>query len=509
MTLAPDRRRGLVIVLSLALALFVVGSLGYGAWFGFPVQDDTYMIRLLRLGGPDRIVSEHPDRPVYGVLLAAGARLGGERRAAYVAIGVAGWLLLAGEAIWLWLLLFPEWSSAWPAVGLAVVAPVVACVQFSTLTTLLPCVLPVMLVLLGVLLFLRVSAHDVGWGLGLAAFLLTLAATVLSEYGLATAAAAMAFLILLGRWRSSAWFGAGAAIGYLAFRALGVLSVRKETDPHLQLVGLLSRPWTRPFRVASAAWSAIVGAWGGAASKIQVDWASKSTLLAAVLGVGVASAAVAVWALRRDQPDVPSAGRRLLALGAGVVAGLYPAITIMGWPMRLIFETRYLLPALVFASCATVALALALARPRRAAAAIFLIAFLAGNALVLRAFEERKLQRLLEAAGRRLESYVGDQSGLVVLVAPDRLGQSKEEVMAKATYRWSFPQASRVLLMRQGDALLRFGPRSGCRPLASVTAWPQVIRWPRAEEPVRVVLWDSGDMESFDPEPYFRGCPSP
>jgi len=116
MTQALDRRKGLVPLFPLALALFVVATLGYGAWFGFPVQDDTYMIRLLRLGGPARILSDHPDRPVYGFLLAAATGLAGEHRAFYVAIGLAGWLLFAGEAIWFWVLLFPEWASAWPAV---------------------------------------------------------------------------------------------------------------------------------------------------------------------------------------------------------------------------------------------------------------------------------------------------------------------------------------------------------------------------------------------------------
>jgi hypothetical protein len=36
-----------------------------------------------------------------------------------------------------------------------------------------------------------------------------------------------------------------------------------------------------------------------------------------------------------------------------------------------------------------------------------------------------------------------------------------------------------------------------------------IIRWPRADEPVRLVLWDQGDFQDLDPEPYYRGCPVP
>src|SRR5262249_39174183 len=51
------------------LGAFLLAAHALGAWTGFPVQDDTYMIRLLRLGGPDRVLLEHPDRPLYGHLL--------------------------------------------------------------------------------------------------------------------------------------------------------------------------------------------------------------------------------------------------------------------------------------------------------------------------------------------------------------------------------------------------------------------------------------------------------
>ena len=99
------------------LALFVLVTLALGSWRGFPVQDDTYMIRLLRMGGPDRVLHEHRDRPVYGFLLTALVRIAGEHRPVYVAAAILFWSLLAAQAVRFWILFFPEWRRAWPAIG--------------------------------------------------------------------------------------------------------------------------------------------------------------------------------------------------------------------------------------------------------------------------------------------------------------------------------------------------------------------------------------------------------
>jgi hypothetical protein len=97
----------------------------------------------------------------------------------------------------------------------------------------------------------------------------------------------------------------------------------------------------------------------------------------------------------------------------------------------------------------------------------------------------------------------------VVFVCRDRSERSKEEMMAKATYHWGVEQGERLVITRPADALLRFGPRSGCRSLDSLRLREQILRWPRAEEPVRLLLWDQGDYKDLDPEPYYRGCPAP
>src|SRR4029450_14131918 len=81
-----------------AILIVVAGSLAAGARWGFPVQDDTYMIRLLRLGGTSLLRAEHPERPVVGLLMAAGVGLAGEHPLFYVSGGGACWLVFGAAA---------------------------------------------------------------------------------------------------------------------------------------------------------------------------------------------------------------------------------------------------------------------------------------------------------------------------------------------------------------------------------------------------------------------------
>ncbi|HEV7499962.1 MAG TPA: hypothetical protein VGQ33_08170, partial [Vicinamibacteria bacterium] len=93
------RRPTITVLLWTALAGLVLTTLFLGAFWGFPAQDDVYLIHLLRAGGPELIARVHPDRPVVGLLLAASARLAGERAAIYIVVALVGWALLAGEAV--------------------------------------------------------------------------------------------------------------------------------------------------------------------------------------------------------------------------------------------------------------------------------------------------------------------------------------------------------------------------------------------------------------------------
>ena len=494
------------VLVATALAAFVLATLAVGSWWGFPVQDDTYMVRLLRLGGPDRIVQEHPDRPAFGLVLAACARIAGEHRAIYILIALAFWATLAGQAARLWFLMFPRWSGAWPAVALAVVAPVVTLVQFTTVTTVVPCGMPVVLVLGGLLVALGRPDRGPGPGARALMLLLPAAGAVVSEYALAAACASGVLLLLLRRWRGAMTICSATALGYLVLRALGDVTVRRATNPAAQLAALSNRPWSRPIQIASATWHCVVGAWGGAVSNFRMEWGSTSTLLAAVVGL---AAAALTLAIRLDRDETRGAGeevRRVGMMTLAVAAGLTPAVLIQGWPLARVFETRFLLPVLAFASCATVAALLVLVRPRYAKLVVFAVVFLSADRLVLRAFEEKRLQADLQKAGERIRPLVDAEPGLVVVVSPDRIGVSGEEQMGKLTYGWSFPSAGKFWILRPDDARLLFGPRSGCQDLSPLRIRPQ-IRWPRTEESIRAVFWDASTSLDPDLEPYYRGCP--
>jgi hypothetical protein len=228
--------------------------------------------------------------------------------------------------------------------------------------------------------------------------------------------------------------------------------------------------------------------------------------VAVALLVG-AAAASRVW-FRRDGAAANGIAGRLWALLAAVVAGLTPAVIIQGWPLRLVYETRFMLPVVVFASCATLAMLLAFGRPELRALAVFALSFVAADRLIVQAFEEKRLQQSFEALGERVRPFVQQSDGLVVLVSPDRTGQSAEEEMAKLTYRWSASESNRFWMIRPEVLDRRFQSRAGCPDLASVRLPPQYLGWPRSSDTIGHLLWDPGELAGSLPIPYFAGCPS-
>ncbi len=466
------------------------------------------MIRLLRLGGPSFILTENVDRPVVGRLVAACVRIAGEDRSLYIAIGLLFWLGLAAEGAFLWIRLFPRQSFAWPAVALAILAPIVTIVQFTTITTVFPCVVPVVLVLAALLILLSRPDDELGLLTRVAAGFLAASAAVISEYALATAAAAAALLVLRRYWLGALTVGAGVSLGYVVFRAISDVTVRVTTDPAIQLESILRKPLSAPFRILAAAWDCLVGSWGRAVSDLQIQWSSKSTLLATGVALAVAVSVVALRGSRASVDSPDPVGSNLLPVIGAVVAGLVPTFAIWRFPLTRVYETRYFLPILVFASCATIAGCLRLSRPRYAPIVLFVFLFVGVDRLILRAIEEKRLQTELEQFGERMRPFVGEEKGLVILVSPGRDGISPEETMAKATYPWHFPQAGRLWIVPPSGAEARFGPRSGCRSVESLRLEPRVIRWPRSDEPIRRVLYDAAHVGGPDPEPYFRGCPA-
>jgi hypothetical protein len=502
--LQPGRPAVVTALLWIALATFVLGALFLGASWGFPTQDDVYLIHLLRTGGPELISRTHPDRPVVGQLMAASARLAGERQTIYIMIALVGWALLAGEAAWLWVLLFPQWSGAACVAALAVLAPAVNRIQFTTVMTTIPCTIPVVLVLAALILLLRRPEEDAGLERRIAAVILVAAAALISEYALAAVFAASALALVLGRRRSVLWLGGGLSIGYVAFRSISDVTLRKVTDPGAQLDLLLEKPWSVPFQLLSSVWSSVVGAWGRAASEVQWDWSSKSTILAALAALPVAAIAVTLAAQRNASDPAEQTGRPLLALFAAVVVGSIPVVMIEGWPRRLFYDTRFQLPILAFASCLTVAIVMVLARTKWRALALGAMAFVAADQLIVRAAEMKRMQPGFERFGRRLLPIVQRADGLVVLVVSEQTGLVAEETF-KITNSWAPGDAERFWVEDARIAADRIGPRTGCRDPNTIVL-PQKLRWIRTQEKVAEVLWESSGIGAEPLEPYFLGC---
>jgi hypothetical protein len=458
-------------------------------------------------GGPALVRAEHPDRPVPGALIALSAQAAGQTTTLYVVMTVAAWLLLGAVAAMLWRALFPEWPEAAPLVALAMVSPLVVRIQFTTVTTLFPVVVPVLLALAALVLVLRRPERGISLGTGSLAAVLFAAAVLTSEYGLATTVSAFVLLLLLRRPRSAMLLAGGAAAGYLGFRLLGDVAVRKATDPDLQLFRLVSDPWPPLFRIASSAWYCTVGAWADAASGLTLNLSSKSTLAAFFAGLAAAALATVPFPFRggRSGSLEPPAGlrRRLLALPAAVLVGLTPAVIITGWPPLKVYESRFALPIMAFGVCFTVAVVLSVARVERRALVAFFLAFLAAHQLVRMAFEERSLALELDRFGERIRPLLANGNDLTIIVVPDRPSLMSVELL-KAARTWTPEESGRLWFEEPQDAYRVLGPRSSCRDPRTLRLEPPGLRWPMGDGRVSQVLWAASKPGSPEAEPYFR-----
>jgi hypothetical protein len=185
-------------------------------------------------------------------------------------------------------------------------------------------------------------------------------------------------------------------------------------------------------------------------------------------------------------------------------------VIIQGWPFQLVYESRFMLPVVVFATCATVATVLRLATPALQPVVVFLLCFIAANRLVDQAFEEKRLQTKFDGLGTRVRPFVDRTEGLVVLVTPDQTRQSPEEVSVKVAYRWSAAESNRFWIVRPWDppAVGGFGParRAPSSGPGDVRLprqlWHRPRTWPAGS---RSLLWHSGvGVRIIVPKPFGR-----
>ena len=480
------------------IGLLVLVPWTYGAWTGFPVQDDSYLLRILREAGVAGIVPAHPDRPVYGLLLEAAHRVGGGGRLAYILFGIPLWLALAIQTARLWRRLFPGVAERADVVGLLCITPIVVQTQFTTVTTTFPVVLPTVLALESLLILLSPSKHDRSSPARVtAAVLCAAAASLISEYGVATTLAACCLLVILRRPRSVLPLLAGALVGFALFHSVGDPHFRPRTDVDIQLDRLVSDPWHVALRLANAAWSALFSAYGAAASTVALR-GSKSEL--AVLAAGMCG-----WlyykADRLSTGELPQGGARIaLALGVAVLMALAPAVIACGWPTELVYDTRFVVPALPFAVCATMWVLLQWTHGKYRSLAVASLCALAEARLVLGAFETRSLQLELADLGRRLRPLVQVPGSLTVAVVADRPDLLDLEIQGKACVNWSESESRRLWVVKPGLARHEFGDRLACwRPASWKLHGP--ARWRPPPGEISEIVWVSG-TKSRRLEPY-------
>jgi hypothetical protein len=491
-----------------ALFALVASAIGVGAWTGYPVWSDAIVPLIAHDTGAGSLAAKTADRPLYGWMLQATVVSFGFHRLAWIVIGLAAWGFLGWVTARLYRRVFPE-ASEWSWLpALLVLSPIVVQTQFVTLTIAYPDVVPVGLVVAGLL---------AGAGRGarrrrgaVAALVLAGLASVISEYGWATAFAGAALALGLRERRTALWLGAGAACGALVFRLTADLSNRPDVTADEQLPKLAAAPIAALYRWLSGVWHATIGAYGGAIWHTQLDPKSRASLGIAALGVSGAVLAVlaAPRAAGADAAGVSSLSPRrflflLLAVAAAVLpvaAAGRPTVFPAAWTGE--YETRFLLPALPFASLFVAGvIACGMTRPMRTAAAA-LLGFLCVEASWQGARQAMHGEKWAEQLGRALLPVVRSSDGIVVAVGDDDPRLRWGSILTgKLTAPWRDEDALRVWAMARSRAVRVVGERSACRTPDTIQL-DEETRWARRSGRLSSMLWvpPAGDrVGTFEP----------
>ena len=500
-----------------AIALFtlVAAAIGVGAWTGYPVFSDAIVPLVAHDSGAGSLAAKTADRPLYGWMLQATVAVFGFHRLAWVLIDLAAWGLLAWLTSRLFRRVFPE-SPDWSWLpALLVLSPIVVQTQFVTLTIAYPDVLPVGLVVAGLLAGAGRSRRR---GAAVALVLAALA-SVISEYGWATTFAAVVLAVgLRERW-TALWLGAGAACGAVIFKLTADASARPDVTADAQLPALAAAPVAAVYRWMSGVWHATIGAWGGAIWHTQLDPKSRSSLAIAALSAVAAVLAVlsATRAAGAEPAGATSTGnaasaarsvpRRLPLLLLAVAAAVLPVAaagraTVFSAAWTGEYETRFLMPALPFASVFIVGvIACGMTRSARAAAAAVL-GFLCVEASWQGARQAMLSERWAQQLGRALLPLVRSSEGLVVAVGDDDPRLRWGSILTgKLTASWRDEDARRFWAMARSRARRVVGERSGCRTPERIELVEET-RWLRRAGRLSALLWvpETGDrIGPFEP----------
>lgn len=486
----------------LLVGVVVIGALAYGAWSGFPVLNDAYLIGFVREQGPRSVLADHPDQPFYGILLQSFAVAFGWSRAPYVLAGLASWIVLAWQASRLWKRLYPEDSRLRLLAALLVVSPILVETQYTSVTAIFRSNLPVSLCLAALLVCLASEKED-RRSLALAAALVLVAASM-TEYGLGTMVACATLLLLLRRFRSAAALAAGGVTGYLVFRMTADVGAVKYVDPSQLLPAVLKNPVLTASRWITGIWYSLAGAWFSAAGRLIVAPTSRSTLLAAAAGALAAFAIIRALRGAEKHSASEKPPGRLVALSLAVAAGLIPVVLANRAANLTMSDSRHRTHVLVFAAVAFLAWTSGIVAVRFRKVVYGFLSFLAVYWVVVGAYQTRQEQRLLEGVGTHLVPLVRSSTGVTVAVLPGITVRT--DLTPKATIRWTDEESKRAWILIPDKAVSIFGPRARCGDTTRIDT-PPALHSTGRHGPVSHLVWVS--MVGEDVEALEKYCVEP
>jgi hypothetical protein len=491
----------------LVLYAMVVAAIGAGAWTGYPIFSDAILPLLVHdSGDAGSLAAKHADRPLYGWMVQATVSLFGFHRLGWIVVSIAAWCLLAWLTSRLFRRVFPERSEWSWLPALLVLSPIVVQTQYVSITVAYPGVIPVALVLAGLL----VGMGGPGSRRVAGVFLLGALAAGLSEYGIAAGFAGAVLAFGLRERRAALVLAAGVGCGAVIFHLTSDFSNRPDVTADEQLPKLAAAPVAALYRWLTGTWHAAIGAYGGAIWRPELDVKARSSLAFAVLGiVGAILAAVAAsrsGGRPEDARDERPARLRLVFLFLAVAAAVFPvAAAGRGTPCSAAwtgeYETRFLLPALPFAS---LLLAGALARgftPSLAPAAAALLGFVCVVASWNGALQAMLAQRYAERLGKALLPHVRSGDGIVIAVGEDDARLRWGSILTgKMTASWRDEEARRVWAMARSRASRVIGARAGCRQPDTIVL-DEETRWIRRKGRLSELIWvAAGDRaDAFEP----------
>ena len=464
----------------------IVGAETVCAVKAFPQMDDAYLLLLLKERGAGALAAAHRDRPLVGALWQKLAEVSGASfwSVAFVAHFVL-WLALGVLSCRLWRRLFPEWERYAVVVGAIVVAPIVVRTQFSTVTISLLGVLSVVAAWAAVLLAWRFA--DAGRAGVLVLRLRSRRCRGAVERvrcrgrgrgrrsSCARAAGSDSDRRARARW-SAAGLGALTIACYFAYVRVGNFAARPLVDPTRQL-GRMDLVTRTPFHFMTRFWDAVFGDLFRSAAAMQLEWQSKSTLLAVLFGALV-GAGLWLAAGPGAAPSLRKGSRRngVAALAVALGAGLLP-IALMRPVFRSAFASRFEIPVLPIAASLSVALVLALTQVRFHRLVAAGLGFVVGIATVREASEALRQRSAMASAAGLLESVVRSHPGVTQAVLSEPgLCYTAQVCTGAITRDWA-PEIGRKLWVETPDEarmslgkpgrLLGDRPRRGFRSEAS------------------------------------------